>query len=71
MKTIRLLLGASLFILGIVLTLLPGSILFVLGGLMMLSYDWPKARAVLKYFQLGMRHSARKADAYLLARKLR
>ncbi|MBD3584322.1 tellurium resistance protein TerC [Salinimonas sp. HHU 13199] len=71
MKTLRLTLGATLFAAGIILTLLPGSILLVLGGLLILSYDWPKARTLLKYFQTGMRRSACKADAFLLARKLR
>ena len=71
METLRLTVGATLFAAGIILTLLPGSILLVLGGLLMLSYDWPRARILLKYFQTGMSRSARKVDAMLLARKLR
>ncbi len=71
MKTIRLALGALLLGTGIVFTLLPGSILFVLSGLVLLSYDWPRARGWLKRCQTGMARSARKIDRALLARKLR
>jgi len=71
MKILRLTLGALLFISGIVLTLLPGSILLVIGGLVMLSYDWPRARGWLKYSQRSMTLGARKLDRFLLQRKLR
>jgi len=54
MRIVRITLGAILFIGGIVLTLLPGSILLVIGGLVLLSYDWPKARSWLKYSQKTM-----------------
>ena len=47
MRILRLTLGAILFAGGIVLTLLPGSILFVIAGLVLLSYDWPRARGWL------------------------
>jgi hypothetical protein len=56
---------------GIILTLLPGSILLVVGGLVMLSYDWPRARGWLKYSQKTMTTGARKIDRFLLLRKLR
>ncbi|MAJ69385.1 MAG: PGPGW domain-containing protein [Pseudomonadota bacterium] len=69
-KTIRLSLGAILFLTGIVLTLLPGSILLVIGGLMLLSYDWPRARSWLRFFQNQMARSARRLDQLLLNRKL-
>jgi len=69
-KTIRLSLGAILFLTGIVLTLLPGSILLVIGGLMLLSYDWPRARLWLRFFQNQMARSARRLDQLLLNRKL-
>ena len=71
MKILRLTLGALLFISGIVLTLLPGSILLVIGGLMLLSYDWPRARGWLKYSQRTMSSGARRLDRILLQRKLR
>ena len=71
MKTLRLTLGGLLFAAGVVLTLLPGSILLVIGGLVLLSYDWPRARGWLKFCQGSMTRSARKIDAVLLSRKLR
>ncbi|WP_218354912.1 PGPGW domain-containing protein [Alteromonas lipotrueiana] len=71
MKILRLSLGALLMIVGVVLTLLPGSILLVIGGLVLLSYDWPPARRWLKVCQKAMRRSAVKVDALLLARKYR
>ncbi|AXR06855.1 PGPGW domain-containing protein [Salinimonas sediminis] len=71
MRIIRLTVGGLLFIAGIVLTLLPGSILLVVSGLVILSYDWPRARSWLGFCQRSMRHSALKIDRYLLARKLR
>lgn len=71
MRILRLTLGAILFAGGIVLTLLPGSILFVIAGLVLLSYDWPRARGWLKYSQRTMTLSARKIDRFLLTRKLR
>ncbi|WP_296048343.1 PGPGW domain-containing protein [uncultured Alteromonas sp.] len=70
-KTLRLSLGGLLFLSGIVLTLLPGSILLVIGGLMLLSYDWPRARNWLRFFQNQMTSSARKLDRLLLNRRLR
>ncbi|BCO19363.1 tellurium resistance protein TerC [Alteromonas sp. McT4-15] len=71
MRTIRLTLGALLLVSGIVLTLLPGSILLVISGLVLLSYDWPRARTWLKYSQRTMTTGARKLDRFLLMRKLR
>lgn len=71
MRVLRLTLGAILFLGGIVLTLLPGSILFVVAGLVLLSYDWPRARGWLKYSQRTMTSGARKVDRFLLLRKLR
>ncbi|NDV91653.1 tellurium resistance protein TerC [Alteromonas sp. 345S023] len=70
MKIIRLTLGGLLLIAGILLTLLPGSILLLIGGLMLLSYDWPRARGWLKFSQATMRNSARKLDRFMLLRKL-
>nr|WP_247670714.1 tellurium resistance protein TerC [Alteromonas sp. MMG017] len=70
-KIVRLTLGGILFIGGIILTLLPGSILLVIGGLVLLSYDWPRARGWLKISQNMMTSSARRIDRILLMRKLR
>jgi hypothetical protein len=70
-KIVRLTLGGILFIGGILLTLLPGSILLVIGGLVLLSYDWPRARGWLKISQNMMTSSARRIDRVLLMRKFR
>ncbi len=71
LKVIRLTVGGLLFVSGIALTLLPGSILLVLSGLLLLSYDWPRARNWLKVCQSSMSRGARRLDRLLLARKLR
>ncbi|NVK57844.1 MAG: tellurium resistance protein TerC [Alteromonadaceae bacterium] len=71
LKVFRLTLGAVLFTGGLLLTLLPGSILLVLGGLLLMSYDWPRARNWLLFFQRQMSRSARRLDQILLNRKLR
>ena len=71
MKIVRLTLGSILFIGGIILTPLPGSILLVIGGLVLLSYDWPRARGWLKISQNMMASSARRIDRVLLMRKFR
>jgi glucose dehydrogenase len=70
-KVIRLTLGSILFIGGILLTIVPGSMLIVLSGLVLLSYDWPRARGWLTYCQNSMSRSAKRLDKFLLARKLR
>ncbi len=71
LKVLRLSVGAVLFVGGLLLTLLPGSILLVIGGLILLSYDWPRARTWLTFFQRQMSRSARRLDQILLNRKLR
>lgn len=71
MKAIRMTLGALLVASGVIFALLPGSILVLIGGLVLLSYDWPKARRWLAHCQSSMSRGARKLDRYLLARKLR
>ncbi|GAC14658.1 tellurium resistance protein TerC [Aliiglaciecola lipolytica] len=70
-KTIRITLGAVLSAIGVVFAILPGSILFLLGGLLLLSYDIPLARRWLQKCQNGMTISARKLDRYILNRKYR
>jgi uncharacterized protein YjeT (DUF2065 family) len=70
-KNLRLAFGSVLVLAGIVFFILPGSILMVLGGLMLLSYDVPQARNWLKVCQRSMSQSARKLDTFILNRKLR
>ncbi len=70
-KTIRIGLGSLMVAAGVIFFILPGSILFLLGGLLMLSYDVPRARNWLKVCQNNMATGARKLDRYILNRKLR
>ena len=69
-KAIRITLGALLAVAGVVLTSIPGSTLLILAGLVVLSYDIPKARVWLKVVQGSMQRGARKLDTFLLSRKL-
>lgn len=71
MKYIRLSVGGLLVVTGILLTIIPGSTLIVIAGLLLLSYDWPRARGWLQFCQSSMSGGARKLDRVLLARKLR
>ncbi|MCW8108180.1 PGPGW domain-containing protein [Alteromonas ponticola] len=71
MKLARTIIGGTLVLGGIVLTILPGSTFLILAGLVLLSVDFPRARMWLKRCQTGMSNGARKLDRYLLARKLR
>lgn len=70
-KTFRIGLGTIMVAAGVIFFILPGSILFLLGGLLMLSYDVPRARNWLKVCQNNMATGARKLDRYILHRKLR
>lgn len=70
-KAIRLLLGGISTSIGIFLFYLPGSILFLIAGLMLLSFDIPIARVWLRKCQTSMSVGAKKLDRYLLARKHR
>jgi drug/metabolite transporter (DMT)-like permease len=69
MKLVRAIAGATLVIVGIVFTLIPGSILFVLGGLVLLSMDFLFARRFLNKVQRTMSRIANKLDLFLLNRK--
>ena len=69
MKLLRTMTGATLVILGIVFTIIPGSSLFVLGGLVLLSIDFPIAKRLLSKVQSAMSLAARKLDLFLLKRK--
>lgn len=70
-KKLRIAIGGLLAIFGVVFFILPGSMFLVLLGLMMLSYDVPKARSWLRTCQNTMTKSARKLDKIILDRKLK
>jgi len=71
LRNIRITIGSILSLIGVVFFILPGSILFLLAGLFILSYDVPAARKGLKWCQNSISRSARALDRYLLKRKLR
>ena len=71
MKNIRITLGSLLALMGVFLFIVPGSSLFLLLGLILLSYDVPKARHWLTMCQNSMSKSARRLDRFLLRRKLK
>lgn len=70
-KIIRTTLGVLGILIGTVFAILPGSILFLLAGLFLLSFDFPIARKWLKKCQDGMSVGAKKLDRMILNRKLR
>lgn len=70
-KNFRIAIGALLTIFGVVFFILPGSAFVLLLGLMILSYDVPKARNWLRTCQNAMSKSARKLDKIILDRKLK
>jgi hypothetical protein len=69
MKLVRTVFGSILVIAGIIFTILPGSFLLVLGGLVLLSMDFPLARKFLNRLQKTMYRAARKLDLMILNRK--
>lgn len=69
MKTLRMTLGGFMVAFGVILFILPGSILALIGGLLLLSYDWLPARKWLKVCQNSMSKSARFLDSFLYKRK--
>ncbi|WJG10888.1 PGPGW domain-containing protein [Aliiglaciecola sp. LCG003] len=70
-KYMRITLGAILTAAGVVFAILPGSSLFLLSGLVVLSYDLPVARNWLRKCQSMMASGARKLDRLMLNRRLR
>tara|TARA_B110000879_G_scaffold89566_1_gene123088 strand:+ start:316 stop:537 length:222 start_codon:yes stop_codon:yes gene_type:complete len=70
-KKLRIALGGLLAIFGVVFFIIPGSILVLLVGLLMLSYDVPKARDWLRTCQNVMSKSASKLDKLILDKRLR
>lgn len=71
LKSIRTVAGIALVALGVVFTIIPGSILFILAGLFLLSFDHRFARRWLRVTQDAAAKGARKLDRWLLRRKLR
>ena len=71
MKIIRITIGAVLTLLGVIFAWFPGSILVLLAGLLMLSFDIPIARHWLRKSQNIMALAAKKLDRILLARRLK
>jgi hypothetical protein len=69
MRLFRILTSVILILCGVLFTILPGSIIFLLGGLMLLSVDFYPARRFLTKVQRAMTLSARKLDLFLLNRK--
>jgi uncharacterized membrane protein YbaN (DUF454 family) len=70
-KNCRIAIGALLTMFGLIFFVLPGSIFVLLSGLLMLSYDVPKARNWLLTCQKLMSKSARKLDKIILDKKLK
>ncbi|MDM7860572.1 PGPGW domain-containing protein [Alteromonas sp. ASW11-36] len=70
-KSVRTVSGIALVALGIVFTIIPGSILFILAGLFLLSFDHKFARRWLQATQDSAARGARKLDSWLLRRKSR
>ncbi len=69
MKSLRIGLGAVLAGVGIVFFILPGSILFLVAGLLVLSYDFPIARRWLGHCQKAMSKGARTLDNFIEKRR--
>ncbi|MFQ3191315.1 MAG: uncharacterized membrane protein YbaN (DUF454 family) [Paraglaciecola sp.] len=70
-KRLRITFGAILAIFGVVFFILPGSMFILLLGLLILSYDVPRARNWLRTCQNMMSKSTRKLDKIILDRKLK
>ncbi len=68
-KKLRIALGLCLAGCGVVFFILPGSILFLLGGLLLLSMDFPTARHWLRKSQRALSVGAARADAFIARRR--
>nr|WP_297347618.1 PGPGW domain-containing protein [uncultured Glaciecola sp.] len=69
MRLFRVFTGIILILCGVIFTILPGSTLFLLGGLVLLSVDFYPARRFLTKVQRAITLSARSLDIFLLNRK--
>ena len=70
-KHIRIVIGGIFAAFGLIFFIIPGSMFVLIIGLMMLSYDIPKARNCLRWCQNAMTKSARKLDSFLLNKKFK
>jgi hypothetical protein len=70
-KNLRIAVGSLMALFGVIFFILPGSMFILLLGLVLLSYDVPKARDWLRTCQNAMSKSARKLDKMILDRKLK
>lgn len=69
-KTIISIIGGLLVLLGLIFVIVPGpSLLLIIPGLFILSYEYPLAKVWLRKCMKLMRNSAKWIDAKLLKRK--
>lgn len=71
MRKLRVFIAMILITIGIIGFILPGSMFILLGGLMLMSIDYPPARHWLRKVQRASGRGARKLDQALLNRKMR
>jgi len=64
-RAVRIPLGAICTFIGVFLFFLPGSILFLIAGLFLLSFDFPRVRGWLRIAQNAMSKGARKLDDWI------
>jgi hypothetical protein len=69
MRLFRVITSTILILLGVIFTFLPGSTIFLLAGLGLLSVDFYPARRFLTKAQRAISSSARRVDLFLLNRK--
>lgn len=64
-RAVRIPLGTICTFIGVFLFFLPGSILFLIAGLFLLSFDFPVVRGWLRITQNAMSKGARKLDNWI------
>jgi hypothetical protein len=64
-------LGGLLILAGILLTIIPGSTILILAGLVLISVDYQYPRKLLGKVQKSMGSASRKLDRVILRRKYR
>jgi hypothetical protein len=71
-KSARTVIGAGLVALGLIFVIIPGpSLLLIIPGLFLLSYDYVWAKVWLRKCQSLMKKAATKLDAFIARRKMR
>ncbi|MDT0583658.1 MULTISPECIES: PGPGW domain-containing protein [Alteromonadaceae] len=71
-KSARTVVGAGLVALGLIFVIIPGpSLLLIIPGLYLLSYDYAWAKVWLRKCQSLMKKAATKLDAFIAKRKVR